>query len=78
MLELQILQSSFVMLVILELTGVHAQLAILVSGRVHKAAQIATYALQTPTVMLQVSTKQHVCAFQASQEMTEDLALHAA
>jgi len=57
---------------------VHAWLAILVSGKVHKEAQVATYALQTPIVMLQVSTKQHACAFQASQEMTEDLALHAA
>jgi len=77
MLELQILQSVFVTLVIEESTEVHAQLAMLVSGSVHKAAPIAAFALKILTVMLLALTKQHVCANQDLQEMTVDLVRHA-
>jgi hypothetical protein len=66
------------MLDILELMVVHAQLVILASGSMHKAAQIAAFALKILTVMLLALTKQHVCAVQDSQETTVDLVRHAA
>jgi len=72
------LQTAYVTLDILELTEVHAQLAIMVSGSVQQAAQIAAFALKILTVMLQALTKQHVAATQVLQEMTVELAQHAA